>query len=86
MGEFAATLNRDADEIVALSLNGGRVTRAFREALFDAAGREGITVNELVLQRAAERLRDRGAKFSGVFTAGDINLPEAEPCKKATKK
>ena len=58
MGDVVTTLNRGADEIVALSLNGGRVTRSFRQAVFDAAAREGVTVNELVLRRVAERLRE----------------------------
>nr|WP_289852484.1 hypothetical protein [Mesorhizobium liriopis] len=54
-------------------LNGGRVTSAFRASLFDAAAREGMSVNEFVLRATAQRLRARGASFGGVFRAGDIS-------------
>lgn len=61
-----------ADEIVPVALNGGRVTSGFRAALFDAAARRGISVNELVLRATAEKLRDAGGHFSGVFHPGDM--------------
>jgi predicted HicB family RNase H-like nuclease len=64
---------RQREERVALALNGGRVTRTFRNALFDEAARRGVSVNELVLQCAAERLHERGAQFSGVFSPGDLS-------------
>ena len=63
---------RLADEIVPVALNGGRVTSGFRAALFDAASRHGISVNELVLRATAEKLRDAGGHFSGVFHPGDM--------------
>lgn len=62
---------KHSDEIVALSLNGGRVTQAFRSALFEAAAREGLSVNEYVLRAAGERLRNTGHAFHGVFSAGE---------------
>lgn len=74
MAVIATNQFKDSDEIVALSLNGGRVTQAFRAALFAAASREGVTVNQLVIQSAAERLRAAGARFSGVFTPGDLPI------------
>ncbi len=57
-----------------LFLNGARVTREFRDALFDQANRAGITPNEFVITAAAEKLKRSGASFPGVFRAGD--LPE----------
>lgn len=60
------------DPIVNLMLNGGRVTATFREALFDATAREGLTVNEFCLKAAAEKLRASGRQFSGIFAPGDI--------------
>jgi hypothetical protein len=57
---------------VQLFLNGARVTPAFREALFDAANRAGITPNEFVITAAAERLARSGASFPGVFRRGDF--------------
>jgi hypothetical protein len=60
------------DPIVNLTLNGGRVTATFREAVFDASNRNGMSVNEFVLQAAAEKLRACGREFSGVFHPGDL--------------
>lgn len=60
------------DPIVNLMLNGGRVTATFREALFDATAREGLSVNEFCLKATAEKLRASGHQFSGIFTPGDI--------------
>lgn len=53
-------------------LAGARVTPAFREALYDAANRAGITPNEFVIAAAAEKLTRAGASFPGVFRAGDM--------------
>ncbi|WP_202617963.1 hypothetical protein [Aureimonas leprariae] len=39
-----------------LFLNGARVNRDFREALFDAANRAGVTPNEFCITAAAEKL------------------------------
>ncbi|WP_245445232.1 hypothetical protein [Rhizobium anhuiense] len=60
------------DPIVNLTLNGGRVTATFRDALFDATAREGISVNEFCLKAAAEKLAASGRQFSGVFSSGDL--------------
>jgi hypothetical protein len=60
------------DRIVNLTLNGGRVTAAFRQALFDATSREGLSVNEFCLKAAAEKLKASGREFSGVFHPGDL--------------
>ena len=60
------------EHIANLGLNGARVTRGFREALFDAANREGVSVNEFVIVSAAEKLARRGAEFPGVFRRGDL--------------
>ena len=54
-------------------LNGGRVTSGFREALFDAAARQGISVNEFVLVAAAEKLAAAGHGFPGLFHSGDLD-------------
>lgn len=55
-----------------LTLVGARVVKQFRDELFDAADREGVSVNEFVLQAAAEKLIRKGATIPGVFRSGDI--------------
>ncbi|MBO9168348.1 hypothetical protein [Rhizobium sp. L245/93] len=60
------------EPVVAVMLSGGRVTNGFREALFDAANRVGMTPNQFVLQAAAEKLKVSGRSFSGVFHPGDF--------------
>ena len=55
-----------------LFLNGARVTAEFRDALFDAANRAGVTPNEFVIVSAAEKLMRTGAAFPGVFRRGDF--------------
>ncbi|CDZ60461.1 Hypothetical protein NGAL_HAMBI2605_10310 [Neorhizobium galegae bv. orientalis] len=72
MTNIASRPRRQRDPIVNVMLNGGRVTSGFRAALFAAASRAGISVNEFVLQAAAEKLRASGSKFSGVFEPGDL--------------
>jgi len=67
-----ATKHRQKDPIVNVMLNGGRVTSGFRAALFAAASRAGVSVNEFVLTAAAEKLRASGSQFSGVFEPGDL--------------
>ena len=62
----------DADAICNVMLTGGRVTRGFRSALFDAAARAGMSINEFCIQATAEKLADRGATFTGVFEPGDM--------------
>ena len=52
---------------VAITLNGGKVCEDFRNALFEAAGREGKSVNELVLEATGAHLRSLGYQFPGVF-------------------
>jgi hypothetical protein len=69
---LTATTEHQADAIVPVALNGGRVTSGFRAALFAAASRRGISVNELVLLAAGEKLCAAGEHFSGVFRPGDM--------------
>jgi hypothetical protein len=57
-----------------LLLRGARVTPDFRDALYDAANRAGMSVNEFVISAAAEKLVSRGAAFRGVFRPGDFDL------------
>ncbi len=64
---------KQKDPIVNVMLNGGRVTAGFRTALFDAANRAGVSVNEFVLTATAEKLSASGSRFSGVFHPGDIS-------------
>lgn len=64
---------KQKDPIVNVMLNGGRVTAGFRTALFDAANRAGVSVNEFVLTATAEKLCASGRRFSGVFEPGDIS-------------
>lgn len=63
---------KQRDPIVNVMLNGGRVTSGFRAALFAAASRAGLSVNEFVLTAAAEKLKASGSQFSGVFEPGDL--------------
>ena len=58
---------QETSQIVQVALNGGRVTRGFRQALFEAAARAGVSVNELVLTAAGDRLREQGHDFPSVF-------------------
>ena len=69
---IATRQRRQKDPIVNVMLNGGRVTCGFRAALFAAANRAGVSVNEFVITAAAEKLRASGSQFSGVFEPGDI--------------
>jgi hypothetical protein len=70
---IATKQRRHKDPIVSVMLTGGRVTSGFRAALFAAASRAGISVNEFVLTAAAEKLRASGRHFSGVFEPGDLS-------------
>lgn len=69
---IVATQRKQKDPIVNVMLNGGRVTSGFRTALFAAASRAGVSVNEFVLTAAAEKLCASGSRFSGVFEPGDL--------------
>lgn len=61
-------------QTVNLTLRGGRVTTGFRAALFAAAGRAGMSINEYVLWSVGERLARSaiGANVDGVFSPGDL--------------
>jgi hypothetical protein len=54
-------------------LRGASVMNSFRDNLFDACNRAGVTPNEFVLQAAAEKLKASGREFSGLFAPGDIS-------------
>lgn len=69
---IATRHRKQKDPIVNVMLNGGRVTSGFRAALFAAASRAGVSVNEFVLTAAAEKLRASGNQFAGVFESGDM--------------
>lgn len=69
---IVAKQRKQKDPIVNVMLNGGRVTSGFRSALFAAASRAGVSVNEFVLTATAEKLCASGIRFSGVFEPGDI--------------
>lgn len=53
-------------------LRGANVTEDFRDALFDASNRAGITPNEFALQAAAEKLLRSGRQIDGLFEVGDL--------------
>lgn len=55
-----------------VALRGANVLESFRDHLFDASNRAGITPNEFVLQAAAEKLKRAGREFSGIFHKGDL--------------
>ncbi|PJO47193.1 hypothetical protein [Brucella pituitosa] len=60
----------------AITLGSSTVTRSLRSAIFDAAGRRGVTTTEFVLDAAARHLRSQGQDISGVFSEGDLDRPE----------
>ncbi|PYE98927.1 hypothetical protein C8J35_103528 [Rhizobium sp. PP-F2F-G38] len=67
------TMEKKAREIrVPVLLRGAEVMESFRENLFDACNRAGISPNEFALQAAAEKLKSQGRQFSGLFRAGDF--------------
>lgn len=55
-----------------LFLKGARVTSDFRDELFDAANRAGVSVNEFCITAAAEKLEAHGRSFVGVFSRRDF--------------
>lgn len=56
-----------------IMLRGAMVMISFRESLFDAANRAGVTPNEYCLQAAAEKLKASGRQFTGVFAPDDTD-------------
>lgn len=58
---------------VPVMLRGAKVMSGFRDNLFDAANRAGMSVNEFVLQATADKLKSSGREFSGLFHPGDLN-------------
>ncbi len=61
-----------------LFLHGAMVTRDFREALFEAANRAGVTPNEFCIVAAAEKLAKNGANFPVCQLEG-LRLRRTEP-------
>jgi hypothetical protein len=72
----AANQNFQRDPIVNVMLTGGRVTRSFRDALFSASCREGLTPSEFALKATAEKLSADGVQLPGVFRPGDLKIHE----------
>lgn len=70
MNEARSISNREPT--VNVALRGARVTQSFRDNLFDAANRAGVTPNEFVLKATAEKLARSGRSVSGVFHRGDL--------------
>lgn len=64
--------NEAREPRVPVMLHGAKVMETFRETLFDACNRAGITPNEFVIEAAAEKLVRAGRQFSGVFRKGDL--------------
>ena len=52
---------------VALSLSGAKVSAGFRAALFDAANKYGMSVNQFTLEAAGAFLKAAGYEFPDVF-------------------
>jgi ABC-type transporter Mla maintaining outer membrane lipid asymmetry ATPase subunit MlaF len=67
------TPKSNREPTVNVALRGAKVTATFRENLFDASNRAGMTPNEFVLQAAAEKLKMSGRQFSGLFFPGDLS-------------
>ncbi|KAA0698948.1 hypothetical protein DTW90_12130 [Neorhizobium sp. P12A] len=72
MSDADTTQQERRERSVPVALRGARVMETFRESLFDAANRAGMTPNEFCLLAAAEKLHRSGRHFSGVFHTGDI--------------
>jgi hypothetical protein len=64
--------NHARERKVALLLQGGLVTAEFRQALFFAASRAGMSIDAFVLRCAAEMLDRNGYPLPGVFSRGDL--------------
>lgn len=65
--------NRQNAERVPVTLRGANVLTGFRDALFDASNRAGITPNEFALVAIGEKLVRSGRRVNGVFEVGDID-------------
>lgn len=74
MSSLAAKQSFPRESRVDVMLTGARVMSGFREQLFDAANRAGMTPNEFCLQAAAEKLASSGRTFSGLFHPGDLSV------------
>lgn len=73
MAAKAKEQNSRDERPVQVMLTGARVTSGFREALFSAASRAGMTVNEYVLRATGEKLASAGVHFPGIFERGDTS-------------
>lgn len=76
MSDDIARKTAKRERRVPVALRGATVMEGFRENLFDAANRSGMTPNEFVLQAAAEKLKATGRNFSGLFVPGDLKTME----------
>ncbi|NKK79758.1 hypothetical protein [Rhizobium leguminosarum] len=74
MGSNASQNSTSRETKGFVMLRGAMVMISFRESLFDAANRAGMTPNEFCLQAAAEKLRASGRQFAGVFAPGDTDM------------
>lgn len=74
MSDDTARKTAKRERRVPVALRGATVMEGFRENLFDAANRSGMTPNEFVLQATAEKLRATGRNFSGLFSPGDMSV------------
>ena len=74
MSDDTARKTAKRERRVPVALRGATVMEGFRENLFDAANRSGMTPNEFVLQAAAEKLKATGRNFSGLFSPGDMSV------------
>jgi hypothetical protein len=54
-------------------LRGGNVLEDFKEVLVTESNRSGMSVNEVLIRAAGERLAQRGLQFTGVFEPGDLD-------------
>lgn len=72
MSEPQTTATTKREGRAPVMLRGASVMTSYRDALFDASNRAGMTPNEFVLQAAGEKLKAAGREISGVFQPGDI--------------
>lgn len=79
---MSTNVNRlDAEEcvIVNIALTDARVTRGFRQALFDASNRAGVGVSEFILMATGKVLANSGKSFPGIFRKGDFHPSNEAP-------
>jgi len=79
--------NNPALRSVRIMLNGqSYVYAGFRDAVVDAANRDGMSVFQFAMIAMGEKLQRMGRDIPGVFARNDISLPANDPADVAKEK